>query len=459
MVGRIFRENRATFAQLDVKQTLKVAGRFIHNDPEGMKRAFAKAEAKMAARDAVFGAIQALHNEGDFITHDLRFLDSIISKARGPAAKGQPNNPEQKQLDNLKKRKLDNLEKRKLDNPEQKQRNDPEQKQRNDLEQKQRNDPDFRVALFDAAWKELAGKGKLGILLRKRGGPIDGTRALKSDLRKLAEAGNWEKLQTATEVAAVLDAAKKFQTGKYIPGQEDEIISKMKAALEKLGADVPETGTLSLLSDTLGKALTEFLYPEFALAAAGNCLKPGNQNLLDHQSVLKLFKEFFVVLSSAEIWSNKTVNELLYEYYGLALNIAALEMLSDKTSFTKQDIALLKSTLKDVAIPEKFYEDKQAIDQRVRQEMISDALDKIDLNEGNDIVLLKMSWVCALHYIDGGVLNLNDQDISSVKAAIGKAKTADDVIEALKVAFGKVLKSTSMDRETFFKPMMDSSHQ
>jgi hypothetical protein len=82
MVGRIFRENRATFAQLDVKQTLKVAGRFIHNDPEGMKRAFAKAEAKMAARDAVFGAIQALHNEGDFITHDLRFLDSIISKAR-----------------------------------------------------------------------------------------------------------------------------------------------------------------------------------------------------------------------------------------------------------------------------------------------------------------------------------------------------------------------------------------
>ena len=56
----------------------------------------------------------------------------------------------------------------------------------------------------------------------------------------------------------MLDAAKKFQTGKFIPGQEDEIISKMKAALEKLGADVPETGTLSLLSDTLGKALTEF---------------------------------------------------------------------------------------------------------------------------------------------------------------------------------------------------------
>ena len=91
--------------------------------------------------------------------------------------------------------------------------------------------------------------------------------------------------------------------------------------------------------------------------------------------------------------------------------------------------------------------------------MISDALDKIDLNEGNDIVLLKISRVCALHYIEGGVLNLNDQDISSVKAAIGKAKTADDVIEALKVAFGEVLKSTSMDRETFFKPMMDSSHQ
>ena len=108
----------------------------------------------------------------------------------------------------------------------------------------------------------------------------------------------------------MLDAAKKFQTGKYIPGQEDEIISKMKAALEKLGADVPETGTLSLLSDTLGKALTEFLHPESALAAAGNCLKPGNQNLLDHQSVLKLFKEFFVVLSSAEIWSNKTVKRV-----------------------------------------------------------------------------------------------------------------------------------------------------
>ena len=57
------------------------------------------------------------------------------------------------------------------------------------------------------------------------------------------------------------------------------------------------------------------------------------------------------MFSSAEIWSNKTVKQSLYEYYGLALNIAALEMLSEKAKFTKQDIALLKSTLKDVTIP------------------------------------------------------------------------------------------------------------
>ena len=66
-----------------------------------------------------------------------------------------------------------------------------------------------------------------------------------------------------------------------------------------------------------------------------------------------------------------------------------------------------------------------------------------------------MSGVCALHYIDEGMLNLSDQDMSSVKAAIKNAKTAGDVIEALKGAFGKVLKSTSMDGKMFFQPLED----
>ena len=83
MVGRIFSEPRASFAQLDVKQTLKVAWRFVHNNSLGMSAIFAKAEAKMAAKDAVTNAIQALEKEeGNYRTHDLRFLNSIISSAR-----------------------------------------------------------------------------------------------------------------------------------------------------------------------------------------------------------------------------------------------------------------------------------------------------------------------------------------------------------------------------------------
>ena len=212
MVGRIFTEHRATFAQLDMKKTLKVVGRFIHNDAAGMKRIFAKAEAKIEARNCASVALKLVQHDGP-ISHDLHCLNSIIAYAAFLATPSRHDNP------------------------------------------------DFRVALFDAAWKESAGKGKLNIILKKRGGSVDGTKFLKSDLRRLAKTGDLERLQPATKLAALLDAIKKHGADAPTTDTKEEFWTDYPAAiaeLGKLGAKPPDDIEITALTDLLGKALTEF---------------------------------------------------------------------------------------------------------------------------------------------------------------------------------------------------------
>jgi hypothetical protein len=204
MVGKIFTAHRATFGQLDMKKTLKVVGRFIHNDAEGMKRIFAKAEAKIEAKEAVVKAIPVLERGGDFRSLDLRFLDSIITKARGSAT------------------------------------------------DEQRDNPDF-VALFDAAWKESAGQGTLNIILKKSGGSVDGTKFLKSDLHRLAKAGDLERLEAATKLAALLEAIKKHAHAPTTDTKEKNL-KDIRAAVEllqELGANPPDDIESTALSDLL----------------------------------------------------------------------------------------------------------------------------------------------------------------------------------------------------------------
>src|SRR3954453_7040275 len=87
MVGKIFTEHRATFAQLDMKKILKVVGRFIHNDAAGMKRIFDKAKAKKKAGEAVARAIQSLSAGGKTPpSPGLQFFHSIIAEVRVPPA-------------------------------------------------------------------------------------------------------------------------------------------------------------------------------------------------------------------------------------------------------------------------------------------------------------------------------------------------------------------------------------
>ena len=263
----------------------------------------------------------------------------------------------------------------------------------NSASAKQLNNPDFRVALFDAAWKASAGKGKLSIFLKKKeGASRDGTRALKLDLREAAKSDR-KNFNRAIRLAAVLELVKKCPTepdGDMLQiNALNEIFKAHPGKLTFNGVTLPTDNlreveaTISkvMLSDYFGAMLTKVLHPrvESALEAARQC-PVTRQSALDHEHISRLFKDFFDVFSSPEIWSNKAVKQSLYEYYGLALNIAALEMFSDKTKFTKQDIALLKSTLKDVTL-DGFENSAEAVQQRARQELFSDALDKIDLKK------------------------------------------------------------------------------
>ena len=86
-----------------------------------------------------------------------------------------------------------------------------------------------------------------------------------------------------------------------------------------------------------------------------------------------MFREFFELFSSEKMWSRNEVKVSLYEYYGLALNIVALEKLCKKQNITKQDIALLKTTLKDAPIPS-IAGKMEFINQRAGADLISDSL-------------------------------------------------------------------------------------
>jgi hypothetical protein len=149
---------------LSMKQSLKVAAHFVHGDGQKMKAVFDRAQAKKDAKEAVILARQTLEKEGIYRSHDLDYLGSILKTVA--------------------KDRQDRL-----------------------------GDRDFRLALFDRAWKESVGNGsgKLAILLKKSDGASrDGTTALRSDLRSKAK-GDWQEFRTAMRLVDMLNDVKKSE--------------------------------------------------------------------------------------------------------------------------------------------------------------------------------------------------------------------------------------------------------
>ena len=286
MVGKVFTEHRATFAQLDMKKTLKVVGRFIHNDAVGMKRIFAKAEAKKEAGEAVARAIQSLTAMAVFPSPSLHFFRSIIAEVRVPPA----------ELANRRKDTQLIMDVHNHVDPEKaftvwNSKASPEIDEVGADTQARLGDPLFRVALLDAAWKESAGKGKLGILLKNReGGARDGTRALKSDLRKLAETGSWDKLQKAASLAHALDKVKTAQGSEA--DKKQWLIAIARGVHHEFGIALPEQLDSAAVSDWIGKALTALLHPEFQSAEVHSAEGSDNRQI-GLSRCIEIVREFF----------------------------------------------------------------------------------------------------------------------------------------------------------------------
>lgn len=152
---------------LSMKQSLKLAVRFVQGSGRGMSGIYAKAQAKKDAREAVILARQKLDKEGIYRSADLDFLGSILKKVVELTPEGQ-------------REKL--------------------------------AEPDYRVALFDEAWKASIGDKKGIVHLKHREhASRDGTKALRANLRsKFAE--DFSEFQTAKRVALLLSAVKKCET-------------------------------------------------------------------------------------------------------------------------------------------------------------------------------------------------------------------------------------------------------
>jgi hypothetical protein len=77
-VRKVLSQNIQNLPNLGVKQTLKVAARFVQRRPEEMQRVFDKAEARKEAPVAVYEAIQRLwknHNIAN--SYDLYFMNLV----------------------------------------------------------------------------------------------------------------------------------------------------------------------------------------------------------------------------------------------------------------------------------------------------------------------------------------------------------------------------------------------
>jgi hypothetical protein len=203
-----------------MKQTLKVAARFVHNDAVTMSAIFAKTEAKEYAKHVVIDSIGRLDKRGIFKEPNFAFCDNIIAEVRAFAKLAEMSkDPDlriklQKMAETLKDpdhlRVLQGI----IEKLE-----DPVSLAASQKLAEKLKDAEFCGLLHDAACKESVDKGKLSIRLktRKTGVERDARKDLKSDLRELAEAGDWEKWQKATKLAALLDAVKNFPEAGNVP--------------------------------------------------------------------------------------------------------------------------------------------------------------------------------------------------------------------------------------------------
>jgi hypothetical protein len=150
---------------LTMKQGLKLAVRFVQGSGRGMKAIYDSAQAKKDAREAVISARQNLDGEGIYHSANLNYLGSILSKVVQLTPEGE-------------KKKLEKLE--------------------------------YRVALFDEAWKASIGKKK-GILLLRTEKRItgDGTKKLRSGMRRAIGRDGLEEFRTAKSLVRLLHEVKK----------------------------------------------------------------------------------------------------------------------------------------------------------------------------------------------------------------------------------------------------------
>jgi hypothetical protein len=442
---QVFEANKQVYSSLGRLGKLNVKVRQAFDDAEGMQRIFDKAKARNEARRTVDEAIdrlnQRLKDKGGLKTGNLDSFRLIMDEVQRAGPQG-------------------NL-----------------------------GDHDF-FAVHHKAWKKSveAGREKPIFLLKRRGGDRgrDGTSALKSDLDKMARAGDWVRYATAVNLTALLDDFKNLQPfgekRMKLLGENSEDLKDLALCLPvdfynsiksaQSPSDVAQAfivayqrhrqideNSSDTFYDFLGKTATKFIHPrlETVLEAARQCpTKNNNQFSLDHEYILKLFQHHFDLFSGPEVWSHRAVKASLYEYYGVALSIAALEKLSQKASFSQDDVALLKGTLKHVTPAEhKDPKIREQLAEKIaaRQKKISDAFARIDLEGDPGNVLFEMSKVVADHYMK--VLNFDDYSKRpAVVRAIETAHDVNDVIPALKNAFSQAIQR-KVDRETFFQPLED----
>jgi hypothetical protein len=310
---------------------------------------------------------------------------------------------------------------------------------------------------------------------------------LPPHIHKLAEPGNSKKDELTKRLTDLLEAAKNCPTqeGSSMPENEAlmEILKSHADTLRELVKILPakphkdwflseikqESSPETVANTFIGaygdvflsrttfvefveKTLAELLHPalELALAAARECptfsIDPG---FLDHKYILKMFRDFFDLFSSAELWSDKNLKGSLSKYYGLGLSIVALDKAKQKNSLSNLDV--LKKKLKDLAVLTADEALKKKISGAYKEH------DKIFAGFGRkkpEDVLFEVSKVVADHYITGGILKLTSKQIEDSQKGIRDAKNLNEVIEVLEKAFFDVING-KVDREQFFQPLED----
>jgi hypothetical protein len=152
---------------LTAMQRLKVAAHFVHGGERKMKAVYDKAQAQKDAREAVILARQSLERDkGICAESSLDYLGELLTEVLTRAPDDQ-----------------------------------------------RRKKSEYRVALFEAAWKQSIGKKKGLILLNTREGKQrDGTKALRSDLQRAFDSHGLEEFRTAKALVRLLDQVKQCES-------------------------------------------------------------------------------------------------------------------------------------------------------------------------------------------------------------------------------------------------------